>query len=323
MEKEEFIALSQKYNAGLCSPRERALYEKIYKEMVQEGSLAPRWEGGLKEYKRRKILSRIEIKRFECSRRRKRIQVKTWQWAASVLLLVGVGLSTYWLSEPETTEPLYLTKSTAVGQRSKITLRDGSVVTLNANSELMYPEVFSDTLREVTLSGEAFFEIRRGSRRPFIVRSGDVVTTVLGTSFNVRALGAEHVEVTVVEGKVSVGAGVAHSEVVITKGQQAKYSQPLGLLLTQEVNPAHYASWVSRSLHFDMIPFREVVKVLARAYSVEISIRNTRSDECLIRGKYENEKLINVLNGLKWVVNFDYHFAEDGSIIIDGKGCVN
>lgn len=72
-----------------------------------------------------------------------------------------------------------------------------------------------------------------------------------------------------------------------------------------------------------MMPFKEVLEILEKAYGIEIMVRNKDANECLVRGKYENEKLVNVLNGLKWVVNFDYHFAEDGGIVIDGKGCSN
>lgn len=323
MKKEEFIALANKYKAGLCSPKEQVLFDRIYEEITREGSLPLEWGEMAKEDKRRKILSQIERKRLEKKKERNQYSRRLRQWAASIALLMSIGLTTYYLSGHQETEVQYQTKSTNAGQRSRITLSDGSVVVLNSNSHLSFPEMFSGKTRELVLNGEAFFEVRKDAERPFIVRSGDVTTTVLGTSFNVKASGAEQVEVTVVSGRVKVVADTIDKQILLVKGQQATYNKPLHDITVQDVDPGKYVSWVSRSLVFDMIPFKEVLEILERTYGIEIRVRNKEANECLVRGKYENENLVNVLNGLKWVVNFDYHFAEDGGIVIDGKGCSN
>ncbi|UZR98398.1 FecR family protein [Chondrinema litorale] len=322
MKKEEFIPLAKKYNEGLCSPEEQVLYEKIYKELVQEGSLAPNWDEAQREQKRKTILSRIEIKRLEQHQEKIRNRNRVWQIAASVILLIGIGISAY-LYKPQEPKINYITKSTTEGQRLNLTLSDGSVIVLNSNSKLTYPEKFSATSREITLQGEAYFEVMRNSAKPFSVSSGDVVTTVLGTSFNIRAFDIENIEVTVNSGKVKVAANAIGKEVVLSKGQQANYSKHLGDITTNEVNPEWYNSWISKSLEFDLMPFKEVVKILEHTYTAKVQIRNSASNECLIRGKYEDEKLTNVLDGLQYVVKFDYHFDESGVIIIDGNGCIN
>ncbi|MDN5213626.1 FecR domain-containing protein [Fulvivirgaceae bacterium BMA12] len=322
MKKEEFIALAKKYRAGQCSTEEQILYEKIYDKFINEESLVPVWDNQEKENTRKKILSGIEIRRFENKRKSIWLNQIAWRVAASVLLLVGVGLTFYFVGSSEV-EVNYLTKSTTAGQRSKVTLSDGSVVTLNSKSKLIYPENFSGDTREITLEGEAFFEVQKDASRTFMVRSGDVVTTVLGTSFNVRAFGAEQVEVTVATGKVKVAANASGKEVLLVKGQQAIYSRTLSDITVRDINLSRYTAWISRSLEFDMMPFSEVIKILERTYNTEIRIRSPRSDDCLIRGKYENEKLINVLSGLKFVVRFDYHVTENDIIMIDGKGCIN
>ncbi len=322
MKKEEFITLAKKYRAGQCSTEEQILYEKIYDKLINEESLVPVWDNKEKENARKKILSGIEMRRFENKRDRIWLNQIVWRVAASVILLVGIGLTSYFMGGSEV-EVNYLTKSTTKGQRSKVTLSDGSVVTLNSKSKLTYPEQFSGNTREITLEGEAFFEVQKDSNRTFIVRSGDVVTTVLGTSFNVRAFAGEQIEVTVATGKVKVAANATGKEVLLVKGQQAIYSRTLSDITIRDVNLRRYTAWISRSLEFDMMPFSEVVEILARTYSTEIRLRSPRSNDCLIRGKYENEKLINVLSGLKFVVRFDYHVTENDIIIIDGKGCIN
>ncbi|WP_020529734.1 FecR family protein [Flexithrix dorotheae] len=322
MKKEEFILLAKKYQEGLCSPEEKISYEKILEELMQENVLGPGWDETEKKFKKEKILSRIELKRIKRRQEETKYKKRVWQMAASVLLLLGLGISTYFLGNQEV-EIKYITKSTTSGQKSRITLRDGSVVVLNANSRLSYPERFSATSREIILEGEAYFEVKRDPDRPFMVSSGDIITTVLGTSFNIRALDETQVEVTVSSGKVKVTADVIGKEIILLKGQQANYSKSLGDITIKQVDSRWYTSWVSRSLEFELIPFRDVMKILERTYNTEIRIRNIASNKCLIRGKYENEKLITVLKGLKLVVNFDYHLLEDNVIIIDGKGCIN
>ena len=322
MNKEEFIALAEKYHAGQCSIEEQNLYEKVYNEFMNDESLAPVWDEKEKENIRKRMLSGIEIKKFGKKRERILSKQMVWRVAASVLLVGGLGLTSYFIGNREA-EVNYLTKSTTKGQRSVVTLSDGSVITLNSKSTLSYPEEFSGKTREVILDGEAFFEVQKDPGRTFIVRSGDVVTSVLGTSFNVRAFEAAQVEVTVATGSVKVTANAIGKEVLLKKGQQAVCARKSDDITIKDVNLGWYTSWISRSLEFDMMSFSEVVKKLERTYNTEIRIRSKGSDQCPIRGKYENEKLINVLNGLRFVVNFDYHIAEDDIIIIDGKGCIN
>ena len=112
------------------------------------------------------------------------------------------------------------------GYKATLTLADGSTITLNSQGKLMCPEQFGDT-REVTLEGEAFFQINRKAAKPFIVHSAGLKTSVLGTSFNINTFGSESIEVTVVTGKVQVQAEYneaqqAHlSPVALAKGEQA------------------------------------------------------------------------------------------------------
>ncbi len=322
MKKEEFIALANKYKLGLCTQEEKVLYEKIYRELLQEETLAPEWDQKVKEQKREKIRSQIEFKLLEKKTKTIHFRRKIWQWAASVLLVVSVGLLSYF-AENQNNEIIKITKSTTSKQRSSLTLEDGSVVVLNSNSQLSYPEEFSLTSREISLRGEAFFDVSRDPGRPFIVRSDEVEITVLGTSFNVRAYGEDRIEVTVSSGEVKVAAPEKGKEVLLLKGQQAVFLKSTGEITRNNVDPEWYVSWINRSLEFDMIPFSDVVTILERTYNTEFKIRGKGSNNCLIRGKYKDESLINVLEGLKLVVDFDYFINEFGTIVIDGKGCVN
>jgi hypothetical protein len=98
-------------------------------------------------------------------------------------------------------ETKFITSSTPRGQKSLITLPDGSRVFLNSESSISYPEFFSKDKREISLTGEAFFDVTRDENRPCIIHSGNVVTKVLGTSFNIQAFDGKDILVTVATGK--------------------------------------------------------------------------------------------------------------------------
>ena len=128
--------------------------------------------------------------------------------AASITIFLAL---IYFISdnlEKETEEPNKISliiKENPSGQKSRIFLPDGSSVTLNAESKISYPEKFSDSIRIVSLVGEAFFDVVKNDNKPFIVNSEDLSTTVLGTSFNVRAFDADPITLVALKvGKVKV-----------------------------------------------------------------------------------------------------------------------
>ena len=123
--------------------------------------------------------------------------------AVAAVLLVLFAWVLYTTNKPGTAPLELLVKETQRGQKSTITLADGSTVMLNAQSRLTYPRQFAGT-REVVLEGEAFFLVNHNPDKPFVVRSGRLQTTVLGTSFNIEAFPEKNIKVTVATGKVRV-----------------------------------------------------------------------------------------------------------------------
>ena len=115
------------------------------------------------------------------------------------------GDSTRLVVKDSPIDPSLHTVFTPVGGEYKLTLSDGTRVWLNASSRIQFPAVFRSDRREVRVEGEVYFEVSKDSARPFLVRTGDVVVKVLGTSFNVRAYPGEEYKTTLVEGSVAVG----------------------------------------------------------------------------------------------------------------------
>jgi transmembrane sensor len=129
--------------------------------------------------------------------------------AASIVILLSLSLLLLQESgekiQPEESEVVvYKTKKTRRGEKLTLMLPDGSKVKLNSESSLKYPTSFGDQ-REVSMEGEVYFEVERDSLKPFIVKTGEVNTEVLGTSFNINySLGDSMVQVAVTSGKVAV-----------------------------------------------------------------------------------------------------------------------
>ena len=229
MDKKQFLRLRDKYLKGECSEEEKKLMDDFYRSYQEKGE---DWEElGLpdnslvRDELYEAVRSRITEKTItEKAITEKTINAKTiterkhariviresrvapyMKVAASIALAVVV-ISTYllWQGTGQPNGLAMLEKTTQHGQKSTVVLEDGTKISLNSGSRLTYPAQFDKDSREVVLEGEAFFEVTRNTEKPFIVRSGDLVTTVLGTSFNIKAFPTENIAVTVATGKVRV-----------------------------------------------------------------------------------------------------------------------
>lgn len=161
-----------------------------------------------------------------------------------------------------------LTVSVPRGKDFKLTLADGTRVWLNAGSSLRYPSRFTERERSVELQGEAFFEVARDERHPFIVRTGEVVTQVLGTQFNFRAYPGETTHVTLVSGSVKV-TGKQGRSTVLQPGQDLSHDSD-GHEAVQEVNTDCFTAWTEGYFYFEEAPLEEIMRTLGRWYNVSV-----------------------------------------------------
>lgn len=155
------------------------------------------------------------------------------------------------------------------GYTYRVTLPDSSEVVLNAGSELHFPSRFNDTLREVELSGEAFFKVAK-SEVPFVVRAGDTRVRVYGTSFNYSYSKKSGVsEAVLVEGAIGMSAG--GEEVKITPNQRVAYLEGKPMRV-ERVNPQHYLAWMGETFKFESMPLARIVEQIGRWYGAEITL---------------------------------------------------
>ena len=212
-------------------------------------------------------------------------------------------------------------KATQKGQRATITLMDGTKVYLNANSKISFPEQFSADKREVKLEGEAFFEVARDVKKPFIIQSGELITTVLGTSFNIRSFANEPQAVSVATGKVKVNASDNNGhteELFLTPNQQAYYD---GELCKNDIDIRQAIAWKDKIIQFDDISLAEATVVLENWFGVSIQIEGENIKQCKISGQYIDEDLTNVMESFRHILGIKYQFTDARNLIIEGKGC--
>ncbi len=229
--------------------------------------------------------------------------------AAAVTILTIATFVVYQQTRDYSDHPKtgWITKQNPAGQKSKIHLPDGSVVNLNAGSLITYPEEFIND-RTVTLIGEAFFDVMKDTAKPFSVKSKEIITTALGTSFNISAYeGEDFIKVTLATGKIQVVDTISQQRMQLTPGQGIIKKESFDKMEAFELNPGSIAVWRQGILSFNQTPLPKVIRLLENWYGVKISVAGTGStDEIYCSGSFDNEYLNNVLDVLSHSVGFKF-----------------
>lgn len=197
---------------------------------------------------------------------------------------------------------------TPTGGEYFLTLSDGTRVFLNAASELKYPVEFVGGKRVVDLNGEAYFEVRKDSLRPFIVRVNGAEVTVLGTSFNVNTYGDDgQIYTTLVNGSVRIFSEKNGQEEVLTPGMQGVMNIQTGQLTVREVDVESYVAWREGRFVFRTMTLDLIMRQLQRWYDFEVFYQNPELKEYEFRGVIKRDMdLDKVLSVIKATTNVDF-----------------
>ena len=212
------------------------------------------------------------------------------------------------------------------GKKSMIVLSDGTKVWLNAGSQLVYPSVFLKDTREVSLIGEAFFDVFKNPRKPFIVNSSDVKIQVLGTRFDVSAYPEDKVIQTVLEeGKINLkytGNGMFKRDYVVEMepNQMVEFDKVSREANSSVVNVTKYISWKEGMLEFDKVVLAKAMKQVERFYNVKIFFDDLSIGAYKLSGKLDlKDEPEKVLNVIKLTVPIDWQRKSNGDFIITNK----
>ena len=194
--------------------------------------------------------------------------------AAAILVLAVAGyfLITQFSRNDTVINPDFIEVASGTSDMKEFKLPDGTSVKLNANSKLSYSAAFGTADRNVTLTGEADFDVKRNENMPFIIEAGKGRIEVLGTSFDVAAYPGEATRLVVTEGKVAFSSMVNEEvEEILIKGQSAVIDSEGANIEVTETTSANFSGWWTRKLDFEDDPLSEVVESLQNTYWVKFN----------------------------------------------------
>ena len=238
------------------------------------------------------------------------------RYAAVILLasLISIYAYTSFEGDLKSTQSTinYLEKVSSPGQKITTILPDGTKVKLNAESKIIVPELFSTDIREVTLIGEAFFEVAPNPNKPFIVHFNNNEVEVLGTSFNIKAYDGRQSYVAVKTGKVRVRQGQDHVQLnphEITSLGSSK------LTVSQLSNEDLIFGWVDNKITFEKASIAEVMEIISNWYGVAYEIRRKIDDNKRYTASHSNPTLKEVMEILTYTYDIKYEINEHTIII--------
>ena len=197
------------------------------------------------------------------------------------------------------------------GQKSTLTLPDGSKVWVNSATTVSYSSDYNVNDRDVYLSGEAYFEVASGNELPFVVHAHDLQVTALGTRFNIKAYSEDNtVTTTLVEGKVSTEAG--ESSQVLYPYHEALYDKKSGCIKVSEVaDRLHAIPWMKDEILFDNDSLEEIAVMLERMYNVNVVFSCEDVKAYSYTGLVRNNSLQNVLELISSTSPVGYRMTSD------------
>ncbi|UZD23902.1 FecR family protein [Algoriphagus halophytocola] len=292
------------------------------------GDLIQIWISRLKdeEYKwdSQKVWERIKASKlkdaepyFAENTRTKKLWNANWIRAAVVVFILGLTSVFYFQTQkvespqtPAVAEVELITNSNPKGQKTKVMLEDGSQVYLNSQSSITYAKDFK-TNRYIRLEGEAFFEVAEDKEHPFEVEANGIVTTALGTSFNITTFQKdEQVAVTLLTGKVKLQQQGKNEYLELHPGEESLLSQNKSKMHKYKVSAQDRILWTKGILKFEEASFGEMVEVLERWYAVDIQVSGN-PNSLKASGVFDNqESLRNVLNVMSETLEFDFEIED-------------
>ncbi len=236
------------------------------------------------------------------------------QIAASIVVLIGLSLFTY--QQLNT-----VSIKTDLAQQRVINLPDGSRVTLNANTKLAYSKSFGKTDRDISLKGEAFFEVAKNADLPFVIEANKAAIKVVGTKFNVKAYKkSDDIEVAVVEGVVQLyETKQPEKRTVLTAGETGIYmKEKEAIKKLSHLNP-NSISWKTKKIVFENSSLKYVFMVLSNTYNVEFTVSEPVED-CKISVSFDQSDLSSILKVLKSTLHLTYT-KKGAAVVVEGTGC--
>lgn len=244
----------------------------------------------------------VEIKKST----QKDFYVKILRWTASIAAILAIGFSV-WTYSQNAAEPLQnTTQFQTDNQPQTISLPDGSIVYLNNHSSIALSKSYNKHKREIRLIGSAFFKVAKDKEKPFVVTSGNVSTTALGTSFYVYHVNEEAVSVALLEGKVRVEG--SKNSLELLPGEKAVLMDQQSL--TKEDFPKEtLRNFLAGKIVFEQASLSEITTVLSEYFNIRVQLAG-EFPPLSFTGKFSSGDIHPILNSLEFAYNIHSRIGE-------------
>lgn len=313
--------LFEKYLAGNATAEEReGLLRQLHADEQLGGWLRTDIEfaeGGMPEPIRERILNNVYART-----QRPLISRRCWSIAAVMLILIISGALGWVLfgiqnqnlkSQISNNQIRDIIVTTGMGEHSRVSLPDGSLLTLNAQTTVRYN--LADGKRQVSIDGEAFFEVARDPEHPFVVTANGMTVTCLGTSFDVRNYSDEsNISVVLRDGKVRVNARDA--DLTMEPGSRVLMDRQTFALSKHTVTPSDYTAWLNGEIKYNDQTLEEIAAELSRNYNIDLVITSDELKQERFTGYLGRSSLRNILDVLCLASDMSYHVDNDTMVYI-------
>ena len=239
-------------------------------------------------------------------------------------IIIGLFIGIYVTSIKETpSEPVYYAAHSPKGSVSEMLLPDGSVIFLNAGSSIKYSVEGKNGTREVFLEGEAWFDVEKNEKKPFVVHTPYYNVNVTGTQFNIKAYSADNeIATTLEEGQIIIQPTENFKlarDIIVKPGEQVVLGKDSGELTIKKVNTKWFTSWKDNKLIFVNMSLEDLVILLERKYGVDIEVKNKEILNLHFDGTIKNESIIEFLEIVKKALPINYKIIGQNIEITNNK----
>lgn len=236
------------------------------------------------------------------------------KYAAIFILLISIGTATYYLTGKET-NPNIITVASGIGEIKSVKLPDGSVAWLNAQSQMSYPEKFTNK-REVEISGEVYFEVEHDEKNKFTVHSKYVNIEVYGTKFMVSTYSDNpNVSTCLFEGSIAMEVPTIKKTMELRPGNLVTLEKSTMIISKEENGAEGLNKWISGGISFYNEPLSEIAKKLQRKFGVEVAVEGSKIQSMKLTADFEEENLDQILTYMCSYSGLKYEKTNKGYII--------
>jgi ferric-dicitrate binding protein FerR (iron transport regulator) len=333
--KYDIKSITEKYIKGKCTPEELEeaiiLFADPYHNLELRPTLFEHWKNEETNDSGEipaedlsiildKVHHRINLEQDQKPKGRIKKLILTVSKIAAILIIgLLLGISVQYFKKAE---PVYFTSIAPKGSVSQMVLPDNSIVYLNAGSQLKYTVEGLKEKREVFLDGEAWFDVTKNEKKPFVVHTPYYDVNVLGTQFNVKAYKNDaEIATTLEQGSVQITSSdnlKLAQTAILQPGEQLVYNTQNKTINVKDVETRMFTAWKDNKLIFINMNLKELFVVLERKYGVDIQVTNNLILNYHYDGTIKNETILEVLDLLKETLPVKYKI-EGQTILITKK----